>query len=215
MFTGIIEEIGVVERIVATTTGRRIAILSGTVAAGAERGASVAVNGVCVTVVECSPPVSAFQRGRLAADILQRTWELTNLNALKPHEGVNLERALRLGDRIGGHFVLGHVDGRGTIISRRSEGDDLVLRISANEALMEGIVLRGSIALDGISLTVAGMDAGAFYVHCVPFTVQNTTLGSKPVGGSVNIELDVLGKYASRNRAQGITEAFLREHGFL
>jgi len=166
-------------------------------------------------VVECSPPVSAFHRGRLAADILQRTWELTNLNALKPHEGVNLEGALRLGDRIGGHFVLGHVDGQGTIISRRSEGDDLVLGISVSEALMEGIVLRGSIALDGISLTVAGMDADAFYVHGIPFTVQNTTIGGKPVGGSVNIELDILGKYVSRNRAQGITEAFLREHGFL
>ena len=215
MFTGIIEEIGVVENIVATPAGRRIAIISGTVAAGAERGASVALNGVCVTVVECSPPVSASRKGRLAADILKKTWELTNLNALKPNEGVNLERALRLGDRIGGHFVLGHVDGQGTIISRRSEGDDLVLGISVGGALMEGIVLRGSIAVDGISLTVARTDADAFYVHCIPFTLQNTTLGSRQVGGRVNIELDVLDRYASRKRAQGITESFLREHGFL
>ena len=137
------------------------------------------------------------------------------LNALKPNEGVNLERALRLGDRIGGHFVLGHVDGQGTIISRRSEGDDLVLGISVGGALMEGIVLRGSIAVDGISLTVARTDADAFYVHCIPFTLQNTTLGSRQVGGRVNIELDVLDRYASRKRAQGITESFLREHGFL
>jgi len=215
MFTGIIEEVGLVESIAATPSGRRVSILSDTVAAGAERGASVAVNGVCVTVVECSPPISASVKGRLAADILTRTWELTNLSALKPNDGVNLERALRLGDRVGGHFVLGHVDGQGTIISRRREGDDLVVGISANETLMKGIVLRGSIAVDGISLTVAKMDAGAFYVHCIPFTIRNTTLGSTPVGGRVNLELDVLGKYASRDRAQGITEAFLREHGFL
>ncbi len=215
MFTGIVEERGVVGGISATPEGRRLSILSATVAAGTERGASVAVNGVCVTVVECSPPVSASVKGRLEADILTRTWELTNLSALKPGDGVNLERALRLGDRVGGHFVLGHVDGQGTIISRRREGDDLVVGISASETLMKGIVPRGSIAVDGISLTVAGMDVGAFYVHCIPFTIRNTTLGRTPVGGRVNLEIDVLARYGNRDRAQGITEAFLREHGFL
>ena len=175
----------------------------------------MAVNGVCLTMTGCSPAMQASQKGKLTADILQKTWELTNLHALKPGDGVNIERALRLGDRLGGHFILGHVDGQGTIVSHRMEGDDLVVGISAGEALMEGIVLRGSIAVDGVSLTVAGMDAGAFYVHLVPFTIRNTTLGSAPVGGKVNLELDVLGKHARQNRGGEITESFLKEHGFM
>lgn len=175
----------------------------------------MAVNGVCLTITECSPPVQASQSGKLTADILQKTWGVTNLHALKPGDGVNLERALRLGDRVGGHFVLGHVDGQGTVISHRREDGDLVVGISADKALMDGIVLRGSIAVNGASLTVAEMDDGAFYVHLAPFTIRNTTLGSAPVGGKVNLELDILGKHAHQSRGREITEAFLREHGFM
>jgi riboflavin synthase len=215
MFTGIVEEIGKVDSVTATPTGRRITIYSKIVTAGTAPGASIAVNGVCLTIIKCSPATQASQRGKLTADILQKTWDVTNLHALKPGDGVNLERALRLGDRVGGHFVLGHVDGRGTVMSHRREGSDLVVGISAGKALMGGIVLKGSIAVDGVSLTVAEMDGGAFYVHLVPFTIWNTTLGNAPVGSPVNLELDILGKHARQNQGKEITESLLREHGFM
>jgi riboflavin synthase len=202
-----------VESIRPTATGRRISILSSTVAAGAAPGSSVAVNGVCLSVVRCAPPVSKRDRARIEADILQRTWEVTNLSLLKPRDKVNLEPALRMGDRLGGHFVLGHVDGRGSILSRAREGGDVVLGISVGRELERGLVPRGSVAVDGVSLTVARVESGIFYVHCILLTLQATTLGARPVGSMVNLEIDVLGKYTARERESGITEEFLREHG--
>ncbi|MDD5557689.1 MAG: riboflavin synthase [bacterium] len=215
MFAGIIEEIGIVEAVRATAAGRAVVIRSGAVAADAAPGSSVAVNGACLTVTACVRPEGRRQ-GRFTADLLDRTRSLTNLGALRPGDAVNLERALRAGDRIGGHFVLGHVDGQGVVVSRRREGGDLVLVIRAGAGIAEGLVPRGSVAVDGVSLTVARVDADSFHVHCIPLTLRTTTLGRREVGSRVNLETDVIGRHAARHLPGGrITEAFLREHGFL
>ena len=215
MFTGIIEEVGVVKAISTTATGHRLVVQSRTVAAEAKPGESIAVNGVCLTVVEFAPPASPSGAGWFAADILQRTWEVTNLSALSPGNSVNLERALRAGDAVGGHFVLGHVDGQGIICSRRTEGTDFVMGISVESKLAEGLVPRGSVAVDGVSLTVARSYTGIFYVHLVPYTLGATTLGRKLDGNRVNVEVDILGKYAGRQSGEGITKEFLSEQGFI
>ncbi len=215
MFTGIVEEIGVVKNIAATAAGRRIVIESKTVAAGVKPGESVSVNGVCLTAVGSSDTDGPDRKGRLVADILQRTWELTNLSKLKPGAKVNLEGALRVGERIGGHFVLGHVDDQGVVESRGTSGGDVVLGVSVKSELEDGLVPRGSVAIDGVSLTIARVQRGIFYVHLIPFTANSTTLGSRTVGSSVNIELDILGKFVKKQSPETITEEFLRKKGFL
>lgn len=214
MFTGIVEEIGVVEAIESTPAGRRLMIRARTVLGGTAPGASIAVSGVCLTMVRCDEPDRRTGGGRFIADVLQRTWEVTNLSALKPRACVNLERALRAGDRIGGHFVLGHVDGTGIVEARRTEGGDRVFGIAADPALAVGLVPRGSIAVDGVSLTIARARGSFFEVHCIPHTLEHTTLGGLRAGRTVNLETDVLGKYVHLRLGGGITEAALRENGF-
>jgi riboflavin synthase len=209
LFTGIIREIGVVRNIAATAEGRRIEIASSIVAAGLAAGDSVAVNGVCLTAVGFPSGGGGF-----AADVLGRTWELTTIGALKPGDTVNLEPSLRAGDSIGGHFVLGHVDGQGTLLSREERGPDTVLAVRPDRDLLEGLVLRGSLALDGVSLTIARLERDLFHVHLIPFTLRHTSLGRKPPGSRLNIELDVLGKHARRAGGAGLTEEFLRDKGF-
>jgi riboflavin synthase len=215
MFTGIVEKVGVVRSIATTPTGRKISIEAGTVADGMNPGDSISVNGVCVTVIELVSSESATRVDELVADILQKTWEVTNLSTLGPGSKVNLERALRMGGRIGGHFVLGHVDGQGIVESREIRGGDLVLGISVNAELEGGLVPRGSVAVDGVSLTIARLLRGIFYVHLIPFTRNSTSLGSASVGSCVNIELDILGKYAGREAPEAITREYLRAKGFL
>ncbi len=207
MFTGIVEEVGVVEAIAPSAGGRRLVVRARTVLEGTEPGASVAVNGVCVTVVRREAGAGIFE-----ADLLGRTWEVTALRFLAPGSGVNLERALRVGDRIGGHFVLGHVDGTGVIGSRRGEGADVIFRIDADPSLAPGFVPRGSVAVDGVSLTIARVFGASFEVHCIPHTLLHTTLGALRAGAAVNLETDVLGKYA--RPLGGVTEGLLRESGF-
>lgn len=215
MFSGVIEEVGIVESVGLTRSGRRISIRSAIVAAEVGGGESVAVNGVCVTVVGSAPPESLPAGGRLVADILQRTWEVTNLSLLRPGSAVNLEGALRVGDRLGGHFVLGHVDGQGIVRSLRREGSDMVMGISVSSGLGKGLVPRGSVAVDGVSLTIARLAGNLFYVHLIPYTLSHTTLGGNRAGDRVNIELDVLGKYVNRQRGEAISKKFLRDAGFL
>jgi riboflavin synthase len=214
MFTGLVEEIGVVEGIERTPAGRRLALRARTVLEGTAPGASIAVNGVCLTVISCEAPDGLTMDGRMVADVLGRTWEVTTLSALKPRQGVNLERALRAGDRIGGHFVLGHVDGTGRIESRRMVEGDTVFRIETVPALAPGLVPRGSVAVDGVSLTISRVSGRIFEVHCIPHTLEHTTLGRSRAGDAVNIETDIVGKYAALRRAGGVTEASLREKGF-
>ena len=214
MFTGLVEEIGVVERIESAPAGRRIAIRARLTLEGIAPGASIAVNGVCLTVVHIDAPPAKSTRGRLVADLLGRTWEVTTLGALTPGSAVTLERALRAGDRMGGHFVLGHVDGTGVVESRRTEGGDLVLRIAAPPGLAPGLVPRGSVAVDGVSLTVARVRGRRFDVHCIPATLERTTLGRLRPGAKVNLETDILGKYAQPPSGGGLTAASLEEKGF-
>jgi len=214
MFTGIIEEIGVVEAVDATVEGRRVTIRCSSIVAGCNPGDSVAVNGVCLTVIQCHPVNSRMRNGYISADILRRTWEVTNLRMVAPGAHVNLESALRAGDRVGGHFVLGHVDGVGTIRSRGKKDGDIILGISADEALERGIVRGGSIAVDGVSLTVARSESTLFSVHLIPFTLRATTLGTLQIGRLVNLELDIMGKHLCEKRSGDITEEFLKSRGF-
>lgn len=214
MFTGLVEEVGVVERIEFVSSGRRLSVRARAVLAGTAPGASIAVNGVCLTVVRVDAPRYGAREGRLVADVLQRTWKLTNLGALRPGSDVNLERALRAGDRLGGHFVLGHVDGTGIVESKRTEEGDRVLRIAAAPALAPGLVPRGSVAVDGVSLTIARVHGRRFEVHCIPTTLQRTTLGRMCPGATVNLETDILGKYVHPRPDEGITGTSLRRQGF-
>lgn len=214
MFTGIIRELGIIESITATASGRRIAIACNAIAADALPGESVCVNGVCLTVVECVRPGQG-RPGLVVADVLDRTWELTNMSGLRPGRRVNLEPAMRLGDRIGGHFVLGHIDGCGMVVSRAREGGDVVLGIRVGRELAGFLVPRGSIAVDGVSLTIAEADADTFSVHLVPHTLRTTTLGERCIGDPVNIEGDVLSRYAKGAAGVALSEEFLKERGFI
>ena len=171
-------------------TGRRLRIDT---ALGAElrAGDSIAVNGVCLTVVACD--ATGF-----AADISPETVRVTTLGDRAPGEPVNLERPLRADARLGGHFVLGHVDGVGRVAALRPDGDGYWLEVDVPEPLEPYMISKGSIAVDGISLTIASLDTGRVGVAIVPFTLAHTTLGSARVGDRVNLEADVLGKYVAR-----------------
>jgi|KBSMisStandDraft_5_1062788.scaffolds.fasta_scaffold142185_2 riboflavin synthase len=190
MFTGIVEATGRVARVDPAGTGRRLRIDT---ALGAElrAGDSIAVNGVCLTVVACD--ATGF-----AADISPETVRVTTLGDRAPGEPVNLERPLRADARLGGHFVLGHVDGVGRVAALRPDGEGYWLEVDVPEPLEPYMISKGSIAVDGISLTIASLDTGRVGVAIVPFTHAHTTLGSARVGDRVNLEADVLGKYVAR-----------------
>jgi riboflavin synthase len=177
-------------------------------------GDSINVDGACLTVVEKKGQV-------ISVDISSETLQRTNLSQVKEGEEVNLERALRLMDRLGGHIVTGHIDGIGTIVEKRREGEFLQIRVRAPRSVMRHIVSKGSIAVDGISLTVNECQGDEVGITLIPFTLQKTTLLKKRVGDRVNMESDILGKYVESLLEQGSAEPnqlgrdFLREHGFL
>ncbi|RMF90974.1 MAG: riboflavin synthase, partial [Nitrospinota bacterium] len=177
-------------------------------------GESIAVNGVCLTVVDCA--TASFQ-----VEVSPETLRRTNLGALRVGDGVNLERALRLGDRLGGHYVTGHIDGTGTVTHKVAEGNALNYTIRTGSEILRYIVAKGSIAVDGISLTVVSVGEASFSVTIIPHTARMTTLGKKGPGDTVNIECDLLGKYVEkflrngRREAEGISRSFLAEHGYL
>ena len=210
MFTGIIREIGRVEKL----AGGRLAIRAPGIASALAPGESVAVNGVCLTLV-------AREGGSLALDVLDQTLKVTNLGELRAGDPVNLEPALRAGDALGGHFVSGHVDGVARVVSLAAEGRDRVLSVALPPPLRAGVVLRGSIALEGVSLTVAGLRGDEASVHLIPFTLARTNLGAKKTGASLNVETDLLGKYVSQFLTGALTapvrnwEEKLRQSGFL
>ena len=192
MFTGLIEAIGEVVDISKVSNGLRLEIRAET-ARGVRDGDSVAVNGVCLTAVGVDGAAGVF-----GAEIGPETARVTSLGDLAPGSLVNLERALREGDRLGGHFVLGHVDGTGSVRDIRREGDFCWFTVSYPMGLAPLLIHRGSVAVDGISLTVARLAEGTFDVQVVPFTLAHTNLQSARQGQRVNLECDVLGKYVVR-----------------
>jgi riboflavin synthase len=184
MFTGIVEERGRVR----TLDGGRLVVACRTVGDDAAMGDSVAVNGVCLTVVGAAP-------GSLSFDMAPETLSRTTLSRLRPDDPVNLERPLTLASRLGGHLVQGHVDGVGTVRSSSGNGQGIRLRIALPERLRPYMVEKGSVAVDGVSLTVAAADEEGFEVALVPHTLEVTTLGARRPGDEVNLEADVLAKY--------------------
>ena len=217
MFTGIIEEVGALERL----AGGEIAICAEKVLEDVALGDSIAVNGICLTVTH-------FDAAHFTADVMPETVRRTSLAELKRGSHVNLERALTLRSRLGGHIVSGHIDGMGTIAAMKEEGNAILLTVRAGADILRYIVEKGSVALDGISLTVARVSATDFTVSLIPHTREITNLREKRMGSRLNIETDILGKYVEklfpRVRTKGesaapksagkITMDFLRQQGF-
>jgi riboflavin synthase len=186
MFTGLVEQMGEVRR-----TGTRIAVAT-PLAAELARGDSIAVNGVCLTAVDITG--EGFE-----ADVMEETLERSALGGLQEGDRVNLELALRVGDRLGGHFVQGHVDSTGSVDSVEEREHSRVVRVNAPAELLRYVVEKGSIAIDGVSLTVVDVDDAGFSVSLIPETLERTTLGSVAPGDPVNLEVDMLAKYAVRS----------------
>ncbi len=194
MFTGIVEETGRVERIEPSAKAIALTIRARVCGKAVRTGDSVAVNGCCLTVVKITPAKSGGGK-LLRFDLLRETWDRTNLSAVKPGSGVNLERALRFGGRLGGHFVTGHVDGTGKITRWEPAGQDYLLEVAAPREVLQYVLFKGSITVDGISLTVAKVNRRSFQVWIIPHTREVTALGERAVGDAVNLEGDLLGKY--------------------
>ncbi|QQK77924.1 riboflavin synthase [Salicibibacter cibarius] len=191
MFTGLIEEVGVVDNIVQTGQNGQITIRCAHVLEDARIGDSIAVNGVCLTV-------TSIHDAQFTADIMAETFASTSLSQLKPNDPVNLERSMTATDRFGGHIVAGHVDGVGEIIKRTTESGAVNFEVKFTDDLLRYIVKKGSVTVDGISLTVAHEHADRFTVAIIPHTLKETNLGSKSVGDHVNIETDIIGKYVEK-----------------
>lgn len=216
MFTGIVEEIGKIEKMIKGTQSASMIIKAHEVLKDTKLGDSISTNGVCLTV-------TSFTTNSFSVDVMAETMRKSNLDRLIPGDEVNLERALRVGDRLGGHFVSGHIDGIGHIKSFEKEDNAVWITVAAEPHLLKYIVTKGSIAIDGISLTVAYVDEEIFKVSIIPHTKQITTLLRKKVGDVVNLECDMIGKYIekllkpeqSTNTRKAISLDFLSQHGFL
>ncbi|MFG1806936.1 riboflavin synthase [Streptomyces sp. NPDC049040] len=191
MFTGIVEELGEITAVEAQTEASRFTVRGPVVTEGAKHGDSIAVNGVCLTVVE-------FGGGTFTADVMAETLKRSSLGALRPGSRVNLERPMALGGRLGGHLVQGHVDGTGTVLERTPAEHWEIVKVSLPPELTRYVVEKGSITVDGISLTVVEAAADHFTVSLIPSTLALTTLGLKQPGDPVNLEVDVIAKYVER-----------------
>ena len=211
MFTGIVEELGTIARLQRNSQDATLEIHAQTVLADANIGDSIAVDGACLTVRACTADT-------FLADVSAETLHRTTLGERKSGEQVNLERALRLQDRLGGHLVLGHVDEVGTISGWKDEGTSTRMQVTLSEQARRYIAYKGSIAVDGVSLTIANVVTDGFEVALIPHTKQMTTLGTKRKGARVNIEVDLLARYVEtlllKNETAGIDRAFLARHGF-
>ncbi|MGG7076502.1 riboflavin synthase [Clostridium sardiniense] len=218
MFTGIIEEIGEIQSIKKGDKSSRLSIKANKVLRDTKIGDSISTNGVCLTVTSISS--SKFE-----ADVMAETLRKSNLGDLKPLDKVNLERALSIKGRLGGHIVSGHIDGVGKILSFTKEDNSVWITIKAPFEILKYVVLKGSIAIDGVSLTVAYVDDEIFKVSIIPHTGEETILLKKKVGETVNLECDVIGKYVEKLlkldgkktevKENTITEDFLKNNGFL
>ena len=217
MFTGIIEELGEIVSIDRQGISGSIRIRAKKVLEGTKIGDSIAVNGICLTVV-------SMQEGMFTADVMAETIRRSSLSQAKPGDAVNLERAMAADGRFGGHIVSGHIDGTGSIRSYRREENAVWVTIETKPEILRLIVEKGSICIDGISLTVAGVTEDAFAVSIIPHTGEETTLLTHQPGALVNLENDVVGKYVERlmnfaseesqPKSSGITMEFLEEYGF-
>jgi riboflavin synthase len=211
MFTGIIEEMGTVKALRREAGAARLSLSAATVLEGTALGDSISVNGVCLTVVELG-------KNEFSADVAVETLRVTNLGEFKAGARVNLERALQLSARIGGHLVSGHVDAVGRLREKRDEGNGWRIFFDAPETVLRYVIKKGSIAIDGVSLTVADVDRAGFSIAMIPHTARLTTLGFKTTGDSVNLESDIIGKYVERllpGRAEGnVTLDLLKKNGF-
>jgi len=195
MFTGIVEETGTVEQITRRANSIELRVRASVCARGLRVGDSLAVNGCCLTAVKIA---AGGKNGIVKFDLLAETWQRTNLQFAKPGSLVNLERSLAANGRFGGHFVTGHIDGMGKIKRWDRLAHDYVLDIRASPELMRHIVFKGSIAVDGISLTVAAVQKQSFRVWIIPHTFQLTVLRQRQAGDPVNIETDLIGKYVEK-----------------
>ena len=193
MFTGIVEELGEVTAVEDLGAAARLAVRGATVAAGAGHGDSIAVNGVCLTVVTADAG-----SGELSFDVMKETLDRSSLGGLRPGDRVNLERAATLTTRLGGHLVQGHVDGVGEVLSRVTERHWELVTVSLPAGLARYVVEKGSIAVDGISLTVADVTDAAFSVSLIPTTLRLTTLGTRAAGELVNLEVDLVAKHVEK-----------------
>ena len=195
MFTGIIQETGTVAEIVRGKKSIALTVRAKTSARGLKPGGSLAVNGCCLTATK----ISSLGKFKLVQfDLLAETWARTNFQFLKTGSLVNLERPLRADGEFGGHFVTGHIDGVGKIARWEKSGADSVLEISAPKEILRYVIQKGSIAIDGISLTVAGVGKKSFCVWIIPHTLKVTALRERKIGDAVNLEADLLGKYAEK-----------------
>jgi riboflavin synthase len=190
MFTGIVEEAGRVAEIKETAQSIRLTVGADLVCGGTKIGDSIAVNGCCLTVVSVGQT--------LGFDLLRETWQRTNFHAVAPGSVVNLERSMAADGRIHGHFVTGHIDGTGRIIHFEQRGADWYLQVEAPQEILRFVVFKGAIAVDGISLTVAKVDATSFAVWIIPHTYDVTALCERKVGSLVNLEADLLAKYVQK-----------------
>lgn len=218
MFTGIIEEVGTIRKVITGQTSGSIEIQATRVLQGTRTGDSIAVNGVCLTV-------TSMQADSFTADVMPETLRRSNLGSLRKGAVVNLERAMAADGRFGGHIVSGHIDGTGTIASMRREGNAVWVSVTCPEAILRLIVEKGSICIDGISLTVASVDQAGFKVSIIPHTGAETTLLRRRPGEPVNLENDIVGKYVERllqpytgsreqEKTGTITREFLSKYGF-
>ena len=217
MFTGIIEEIGTVRRIERGAAGARLTIAAKTVLEDTKLGDSIATNGVCLTVVSMTSDT-------FSADVMAESLRRSSLGALQSGSPVNLERAMPANGRFGGHIVSGHIDGTGTIASQKREDNAVWVTVRTSSSLLRYIVEKGSIAIDGVSLTVAAVNESSFAVSIIPHTGAQTILLGKKPGETVNLECDVIGKYveklltpytsAEKPATSGITMDFLARNGF-
>jgi riboflavin synthase len=215
MFTGLIEGTGKLVKIEPRGKDMRLSLEAGFELDGLQQGESVSVNGVCLTVV-------SWQGRTFTADLSQETLSRTTISRIRLGDEVNLERALRLGDRLGGHLVNGHVDGRARVSSRKKRGDSIVFAFEVAPELARYLVEKGSVAIDGVSLTVNRCDEKSFEVNLVPHTARVTNLGNLKVSDEVNLEVDVIGKYVEkfvramqRKTSAGVDTDFLAKHGFI
>jgi len=201
MFTGIVEEMGAVKALEKTVTGTRLSILASVVLSDLAVGASISVNGACLTVV-------ASNEKDFSVDVSPETLTVTTLGTLAPGTPVNLERPMRINDRIGGHLVAGHVDGVGTIRDRRQEGDSVRVTVEAPNEILRSCVPKGSVTIDGVSMTLNEVTDRTFSVMIIPHTAQVTTLGLKQPGDLVNLESDLIAKYVERLlQGRGVLQA--------
>ena len=207
MFTGIVEEIGKISLI----QPNRLTVKAAKVLEGTEFGSSIAVNGICLTVTD-------FNASSFSIGIQPETLRRTNIGQLKAGDEVNLERAVALGGRMGGHLVQGHIDDTGKVASVKQDKESILMTVTVPHPLMRYMAVKGFIAVDGLSLTIVSLGADSFTVSLVEFTQHKTTIGNKKTGDIVNLEVDIIAKYVeslSKPTGNGVTFDFLQDHGFI